>query len=233
MIIDVIKGSLLPPEDYIFGVADLRGLLEKKYDKYPFGISVGKRLNNNIVNNITSGPTLEYYHHYKHTNRELSAVAHCIKSELHKMKIETMVIEPTVDTEVKKFEHYLKTLTVEVSHKMVATRAGLGWIGKTDLLISKAFGPRLRLVSLLINNYPDHDSKPIEKSRCGNCSICVEKCPAGAANGKLWNIKVHRNLFFDAHKCRKTCGELAMKRLNVNVRICGMCVAVCPIGSTK
>lgn len=232
MITDVIKDSLLPPEEYIFGIADLRGLLDKKYDKYPYGISIGKRLNDKIINDIMNGPTLEYYHHYKHTNLELSAVAHRLKSELHKMKIEAMVIEPTVDTESKEFDHYLTTLTVDVSHKMVATRAGLGWIGKTDLLVSKAFGPRLRLVSVLINSYPDHDSRPVEKSRCGNCSICVEKCPAGAANGKLWNIHVHRNTFFDAHKCRETCGELAMKRLNVNVRICGLCVAVCPLGIT-
>ena len=34
---------------------------------------------------------------------------------------------------------------------MIATRAGLGWIGKTDLFISKDIGARLRLVSILID----------------------------------------------------------------------------------
>jgi epoxyqueuosine reductase QueG len=113
---------------------------------------------------------------------------------------------------------------------MVATRAGLGWIGKTDLLISKDFGPRLRLVSLLLKQKPECESMPVDKSRCGKCTVCVEKCPARAANGKLWNVHVHRDDFFDARKCREKCGELAMERLHVSVRICGMCVAVCPVG---
>ena len=48
----------------------------------------------------------------------------------------------------------LKVKIVDISHKMVATRAGLGWIGKADLFISSRFGPRLRLVSILINKKP-------------------------------------------------------------------------------
>lgn len=113
---------------------------------------------------------------------------------------------------------------------MVATRAGLGWIGKTDLFISKEFGPRFRLISLLINQRPDKHVDPINKSRCGTCTICVDKCPAQAANGLLWNTETHRDTFFNAHKCRDKCGELAKQRLNVDKRICGLCISVCPIG---
>jgi epoxyqueuosine reductase QueG len=36
---------------------------------------------------------------------------------------------------------------------MAATRAGIGWIGKKDLLVSEKFGPRNRLASVL-TNYP-------------------------------------------------------------------------------
>jgi len=116
---------------------------------------------------------------------------------------------------------------------MIATRAGLGWIGKTALFISDEFGPRLRLVSILINKNPDTESIPIDYSKCGQCNICVEKCPATAANGKLWNINIHRDEFFDAYKCREKCGELAKQNLNVDIRICGLCVAVCPIGKRR
>jgi epoxyqueuosine reductase len=233
MITETIKRNLNPPEEFIYGFSDLRGLIHKKYSHYPYGISIGKRLNNSIVDGIMDGPTLDYYRHYKQVNKELSAVAHKITSDLKKTGVDAVVIEPTVSTESKEFEKYLETLTVEVSHKMVATRAGLGWIGKTDLFVSKAFGPRLRLVSLLISEQPAHEPRPIEKSHCGSCQICVDKCPAGAANGILWNTAIHRDLFFDAHRCRETCGKLAMERLKVNVRICGLCVAVCPIGEKR
>ena len=230
MVHETVRNNLNPVCDFIFGTSDLRGLLDGKYADYPYGISIGKRLDDGIVNSITDGPTLNYYHHYNRVNSELSAIAHKIRSDLHKNSIEAIVVEPTVSTESKDFHKYLKTLTVEVSHKMVATRAGLGWIGKTDLFVSKVFGPRLRLVSLLLKQKPQCESRPVEKSRCGKCAVCVEKCPAQAANGKLWNILLHRDDFFDAHKCREKCGELAMERLHVNVRICGMCVAVCPVG---
>ncbi|MBT6005370.1 MAG: epoxyqueuosine reductase [Prolixibacteraceae bacterium] len=122
----------------------------------------------------------------------------------------------------------MQTLTLDISHKMVATRAGLGWIGKTDLFVSQDFGARLRLVSLLINQKPEIASIPINKSKCGNCKICVEQCPAKAANGKLWTTQIHRDEFFDAHSCRQYC-ELAKKNLNIDGRICGICISVCPI----
>jgi epoxyqueuosine reductase QueG len=112
---------------------------------------------------------------------------------------------------------------------MVATRAGLGWIGKTDLFISREFGPRLRLVSILLKTPVKPKLKPVDMSRCGNCSICVDICPAKAANGKLWDITVDREVFYDPWKCRNQCAEFGMNRLGLDVRICGICVAACPI----
>jgi epoxyqueuosine reductase len=113
---------------------------------------------------------------------------------------------------------------------MAATRAGLGWIGKTALFISKKFGPRLRLVTILIDHPIECANSPIEESRCGKCRVCVEKCPAQAANGKSWNINLDRDEFFNAFKCREKCRELAWKHLKQRISICGLCVSVCPMG---
>ncbi len=229
MINSILQNILLPNDLYVFGMADLNGLIDKKFEDYQSGISIGKRLNDKIIDSIANGPTVEYYEYYNQINKELAETAEYIKNKLRKINIESIVIKPTFSTSSEEFMDYHKTLSVDISHKMVATRAGLGWIGKTDLLISKRFGPRLRLVSLLINKKPETDSIPIEKSRCGKCNICVEKCPAQAANGELWNIKVHRDDFFNAHKCRDKCEELSKQRLNIDSRICGICISVCPI----
>jgi epoxyqueuosine reductase len=121
-------------------------------------------------------------------------------------------------------------LRTDVSHKMVATRAGLGWIGKTDLFISKKIGPRLRLVSILVSTPVTSRSKPVNSSHCGNCTLCVDICPAKAANGLTWNINVKREDFFDPWACRKQCAEFGRLRLGMDARVCGMCVAVCPVG---
>lgn len=153
-----------------------------------------------------------------------------IQKDLHAVKINSIPIKPTISLGSSDYSKYLKSLSYDISHKMVATRAGLGWIGKTDLLISNRFGPRLGLVTILLDRDPGITAIPIEKSKCGNCNTCVEKCPAQAANGMLWNTKIHRDKFFNAFKCKEKCGELAKQRLNVDERICGLCVSVCPIG---
>jgi epoxyqueuosine reductase len=229
----IVEDQLKPAEDFIFGFANLKGIIGKKYNGYPCGISIGKKLDNRIIDRIKDGPTLDYYNYYNQINKYLFALAGRIAIDLKKINIDSIVIKPTISTMTEEFKKYRHNLTVEISHKMVATRAGLGWIGKTDLLISPKFGPRLRLVSILINMELAGKTEPIDKSRCGKCAVCVKQCPAGAANGKLWDVQVTRDEFFNAEKCRDKCAELCRQKLNIDRRICGICIAVCPIGQKK
>ena len=226
---DILKKHLLPAENYIFGFADLTGLLQNKFIGFNYGISIGRKLDYKIVDKVNNGPTPEYYSHYRQINKDLSLLTKKISDDLNKNDIETLKIDPTVSTS-ELDSVYFNTLRTDLSHKMVATRAGLGWIGKTDLFISREFGPRLRLVSILLKTPVKPKLKPVDMSRCGNCSICVDICPAKAANGKLWDITVDREEFYDPWKCRNQCAEFGRNRLGLDVRICGICVAACPIG---
>jgi len=231
VISDIVERSLFPREDYTLGFADLRGLIDKKYGGFRYGISIGRRLDNTIIDGIKEGPTIKYYNHYNQVNRELASLTARIRKDLKRAGVESIAIEPTVTTGTEAYnDEYMRTLTVDISHKMVATRAGLGWIGKSDLFISRVFGPRLRLVSMLLKDDPGISTAPVNESECGKCNICVLKCPAHAISGKSWNINIKRSDFFDAFKCREMCNELARTRLNVNARICGLCVVVCPKG---
>lgn len=230
---DIIKKNLVPPGEFIYGLAELQGLLSEKFAGFHYGISIGRKLDDRIVDKLGKGPTIEYFNHYKKVNKELADLSERIHLDLEKTGIESMTVPPTISPGNKGYEEYLETLVYDISHKMVATRAGLGWIGKTDLLVSNEFGPRLRLVSILLKEKPELIADPIEKSRCGKCNICVVKCPANAANGKLWDKNTYRDEFFDAHKCRDKCAELAKQKLNVEERICGLCVYVCPFGHTR
>jgi epoxyqueuosine reductase len=229
MIEEILVKHLVPEQDYIYGFADLKGLLDKKFDGFNWGISIGKKLSDNIVDPVIHGPTTEYYSHYKQINKELKQLTINISEELNDNGIKSLNIEPTVTT-VELDSTYSTTLRADMSHKMVATRAGLGWIVKTDLFLSKKIGPRLRLVSILINSPVFPKTKPINKSLCGTCKICVELCPAKAANGLLWDINIKREDFFDPWKCREQCAEFGRLKLGIDARICGICVAVCPLG---
>jgi epoxyqueuosine reductase len=232
MIRSIVEKHLVPKEEFVFGFADLNGLLPDKYANFRYGISIGKKLNDSIIDNLNDGPTLEYFNHYKDINRQLAELTLKISYDLEAANIISKPIDPTISVSSNDNEKYLKTLSYDISHKMVATRAGLGWIGKTDLLITKEFGPRLRLVSILVEQDPGCNQKPIEKSKCGKCDICVLECPAQAANGLEWNVKIHRDNFFNAFKCREKCMELAKQKLKVDERICGKCIRSCPLGSS-
>jgi epoxyqueuosine reductase len=230
MIEQILQKHLLPESDFIYGFADLHGLLDKEFDGFPYAISIGKRLDDAVVNTITDKPTIEYYRHYRSINVELSGISERICNDLRKEKINCIGVFPTISPDSKEFEYYLKHLRYKVSHKMVGTRAGLGWIGKTDLFISTKFGPRIRLASILIDKPVKALLPAINKSRCGSCEVCVTKCLAQASNGILWDINTDRDVFFNAHKCRAKCKELGTQLIDKDALICGVCVAVCPQG---
>lgn len=76
-----------------------------------------------------------------------------------------------------------KTLIAPFSYKFAAVYAGIGWIGKNDLLITQKYGPRVRLSAILIDfNLPT--GKPIEHSKCDDeCKCFVE------ASDKLYVLR--------------------------------------------
>jgi epoxyqueuosine reductase len=226
---DRIKAIIPNDDDYLLGFADMRNLLDDKFNGYDFCIVIGIRLDDKVIDSIVDGPTMDYYNLYDQTNHQLTELANEISDELKSHHISCIPVKPTISDE-EMDDKYYQTLTWEFSHKMAATRAGLGWIGKTGLFISERFGPRLRLVSILVD-YPMNCSKPpIDESRCGKCNLCVDACPVDAAIGQLWNKNIPRDKFFDAFKCRKKCLELSQKILKKNMSLCGICVSICPIG---
>jgi len=148
---------------------------------------------------------------------------------LKNYNIEAYPIKATVeDSELD--DTYKKTLRYFFSHKMVATRSGIGWIGKTDLLITSRFGPRVRLASILMTSSITDIGNPINASQCGNCNICVDNCPAQAATGKSWTIEIDRNEFYNPFKCREFCRQISADKIKKEISLCGICISVCPKG---
>jgi ferredoxin len=65
-----------------------------------------------------------------------------------------------------------------MSLKVLAKGAGLGWQGRSLLIVSPKYGPIHRLIGVL-TNMKLHPDSPIP-NQCGDCSICVGKCPTRA-----------------------------------------------------
>jgi len=168
----------------LVGFADLKGLAPRKYSDLETGISIAVQLSNVIIDEIRDGPTLTYAYHYRTTNQLLDSIAIKTSNYIQSLGYQALPIPASQIVDSSK-------LSGSISHKMVATSGGLGWIGKNALLITARYGPRLRLVSIL-TDAPIETSQPVTKSRCGECVLCVKVCPARALKGKNWTMNTRR-----------------------------------------
>lgn len=124
----------------------------------------------------------------------------------------------------------LHDLSEELPQKTVATLAGLGWIGKSTLLVSADYGPRIRL-GVMLTDAPLKTDSPVVKSYCGDCSACVDVCPVGAMTGLNWSQGRDRCDLLDA----AICNSYLLQGLKTIGRksICGLCLKICPIAGQQ
>jgi len=119
-------------------------------------------------------------------------------------------------------------LAAPFSFKYAAVNAGLGWIGKNDVVITEKYGPRVRLSAILIDHEFRYGQK-ITTCRCpDSCRKCVEICPCHALHNVKWNIDTLRNTIIDYTLCNQTRSLYLEKHGRKNA--CGLCMAACPIG---
>ncbi len=124
-----------------------------------------------------------------------------------------------------------ETLLAPFSFKFAAVQAGLGWIGKNDVVITERYGPRVRLSAVLIDETFPYGAT-IEESRCPDgCRKCVDACPFGALTGARWNIRSLRSDLIDYRLCNQK-RSLFIPKLG-RKSACGLCLAACPIGAKR
>ena len=104
--------------------------------------------------------------------------------------------------------------------KDAAALAGIGPIGKNNLLLTKTFGSQVRLRALITKAELAYGTPIYKSDYCKNCNICVDSCPSSALEGG----KYHKDL------CNNYCLQ-NLKKLSVNTVIwCNTCIESCPIG---
>jgi len=214
-----IRVKLLNSGASIVGFGDLKGVSYESRQGFDYGISIAIALNPEVINNINHGVTHEYHNEYNWANNKLDQLAilaaKTLKSHGYKAVPQT-VTKVVVDTNYKS----------QLPHKTVATRSGLGWIGKCALLVTPEFGSAVRLTSVLTDAVLDVGN-PINESRCGNCNRCMVNCPAEAVKGVNWNTEKEREDYYNAIVCRKE-ARMRSSLAGINQSLCGLCILSCP-----
>ena len=91
--------------------------------------------------------------------------------------------------------------TTALPHKTIARLAGIGFMGKNDLLITEEFGCAFSMCTVLTDAPLATDSYPIISSDCGDCDICKEVCAKNAILGNEWSEAAGREGVVDVYKC--------------------------------
>ena len=214
-----------------WGVADLsparKAIIDQGGDsvaEYPLAVSIGIALSRPIVDQLPHGTeravAVSYRHEYDVVNQRLDLIASHVSGLLQQHGSQAFPVPAS-----KRIDD--QRICAVFSHKLAAHLAGLGWIGKSCLLITPEVGPRVRWVSVL-TDAPLAVTGTTMEERCGTCRECVKICPVQAFTGQPFREGESREVRFDASKCDRYFEKMRKKRPGLEV--CGLCLYVCPYG---
>lgn len=227
----LVDSAILWGADY-YGVADLSvaqdAILEQggaEIAEYPRSISIGIALFHPIVNQLPRrqerAVAVGYRSHcYDIINARLDLIISRLASVLQHggHRAYPVAASKRVDDD---------GICGIISHKLSAHLAGLGWIGKSCLLITPDRGPRVRLATVLTDAPLETKARPMD-GRCGHCRDCIDICPVKAFTGRPFRAEEPRAVRFDAGKCDRYFSK--MKKNHEETAVCGLCLYACQYG---
>lgn len=199
----------------LFGVADISGikgefeLSESARNIVKRAVCFGVGLSSLVLSEIEAEPTKLYYHHYRTANMFLDQLAFVVAARIEQRGFSALPVPASQITDWHSQKAHL-------SHKKIGYLAGLGWIGRNNLLVSREFGAQFRMATVLTDM--DLKSDAPAEGGCGSCFSCVQKCPAGAIQDKQQD--------FNYMACFEKLKDFQKKNI-VGQFICGVCVRAC------
>ena len=114
--------------------------------------------------------------------------------------------------EAEGYRSFAKLKFGRLPHKTVALNAGLGFIGKNNLLVTDQYGCAVMFGKVLTTAPFTTMSKAPTEPQCDECSTCVDVCPTKALVGVIWSVTTRRN-------------EMIIRKL---CTLCQKCMVWCP-----
>ena len=197
------------------GFASINGLIPcagesaEYMRKYPYAVSLAYALSSAVLDSISDHPTKLYFHHYRQVNQLLDQMA--IKTA-HWIEDAGYRALPVPASQIIDWKNNIGHL----SHRYIAREAGIGWIGKNNLIVTPEYGSQVRLVSIMT----DMPLEPGNKLsyQCQDCHLCISVCPAQA----IYDLPSD----FNKDRCYNHI-DFFKRKYNLGQHICGLCVRVC------
>ncbi len=185
------------------------GLAPEVKKSVTHAVCFGAGLSSLVLSEVDGQPTKLYFHHYRTANMFLDQLAFAVSGWIANRGFCALPVPASQITDWQNQRAHL-------SHKKIGVMAGLGWIGRNNLLVSKEFGSQFRLTCVLTDMSLKADG-PTEYS-CGECSACVSVCPVEAISREPKDFK-HM-------ACFEKLKEFQRQNI-VGQFICGICVKAC------
>ncbi|MCX7926863.1 MAG: hypothetical protein N2606_01815 [Candidatus Omnitrophica bacterium] len=199
----------------LVGIADISNIKEEfsvsqsVMEKMSYAICFGLQLSKAILAELVNQPTRLYFHHYRTVNTALDQIALKISNFIQQKGFLAL---PIPASQILDWQRQ----TAHLSHKKIALLAGIGWLGRNNLLVTEEFGSQIRLATVL-TDMPLLADKPIVRD-CALCRACISVCPAQAIKESPQD--------FEYLKCFEKLKEFQRQHL-VDQYVCGVCVNVC------
>jgi epoxyqueuosine reductase len=100
-LLEEMQSIIINSTGCIIGCAEIEGLLDGKHNAYKYALSIAKKLDDDIIDEIEHGPTERYYQLYRQTNSELAAIINTLSLYLTSKGIKNLPIKPTFEDEGK------------------------------------------------------------------------------------------------------------------------------------
>ena len=162
----------------LVGVADLAVFKRERLalppnllEPYTRAVAVAVRLEDAIIDDLQTGPTPDYARHYRAVNASLDRITAELARWLCARHFAARAVPASEVADESR-------LLASLPHRAVARLAGLGWQGKSLLIVTPQHGPRVRLATVL-TDMPLEPGSPL-RNRCGSCVRCAQACPAAA-----------------------------------------------------
>ena len=175
------------------GYANVNGLASELID-LPYGVSLVLKLPKKSIEYVNEDEFKKYWKCFHAKVAELKEIS---------LKGEEFIKSKGYDAfalTMERNECDMEKLLSKLPYKTIATKSGLGWIGRSALFVTPEYGSAVTLGGIL-TDMPLEIGTPITDSECDECENCQNACPVNAINPQKWNDRLNREDIIDIGAC--------------------------------